>query len=271
MNTKLLDKMKELLAETLSLKLPDKNGKLVSVYYLKQRFVDEPLFSKSVDEQVKLLFPEQRQVTVTATLLGHAELQMWVNAAFTKDNKPYQISNPFWHVQDGSYFFDNFGAFDDTDVDYLNSDFVKNTEINKLRIKINEYNEELELHNKALDPVSNYDIIWSSSFNHGRLNMYQIDQVFRKLYDLNNHRYYMVFSDYATWHFEDFPYVKLSNQPNDRSLLEDYEFNFESYDQDNELELRKIGINRQTHQMEFFYALKNKREIIAHMYFKQYA
>ena len=39
----------------------------------------------------------------------------------------------------------------------------------------------------------------------------------------------------------------------------------------NELELRKIGINRQTHQMEFFYALKNKREIIAHMYFKQYA
>lgn len=40
MNTKLLDKMKELLAETLSLKLPDKNGKIVPVYYLKQRFID---------------------------------------------------------------------------------------------------------------------------------------------------------------------------------------------------------------------------------------
>lgn len=271
MNTKLLNKMKKLLVETLSLKLPDKNGELVPVYYLKQRFVDEPLFSKSVDEQVELLFPEERQVTVTAALVGHAELQMWINAAFTKNNEAYQISAPFWHVQDGSYFFDNFCAFDDFDVKWLNHDFVKNTEIDKLRIKINEYNENLELLNKALDPVSNYDIIWSSSLNHGRLNMYQIDQMFRKLYDLNNHRYYMVFTDYATWHFEDFPYVKLSNQPNDRSLLEDYEFNFESYDQDNELELRKIGINRQTHQMEFFYALKNKREIIAHMYFKQYA
>ena len=140
-----------------------------------------------------------------------------------------------------------------------------------MRTKINKYNEELELLNKTLDSVSNYDIIWSSSLNHGHLNMYQIDQIFQKLYDLNHHRYYMIFTDYVMGNFEDFPYIKLSNQSNDRSLLEEYEVNFESYDQDNELELRKIGINRQTHQMEFFYALKNQREIVAHMYFKQYA
>lgn len=248
-----LKKIKSILREALELKLPDENGKPLPVFYLRERFKrDEKLFSKSVDEQLELLYPDNFD-TVSAVALNHSgELRVYINLPFVIEDNNYlhdnvAISGLFWNLEEGDYFFDNFAEYRE----WVGSKKLFNQpKVKMISDKINKYNDWLEHYNKQKDPLGDYDIIWRFGINHGRVDLEWINQIANRLYDFKNKHYYFVFSSYSGDFCDVSSYNVFSNSLG--SFLENYRC-WDLLDDDPSVKLRAIGVHRKTKQIRFFY------------------
>lgn len=248
-----LKKIKSILREALELKLPDENGKPLPVFYLRERFKrDEKLFSKSVDEQLELLYPDNFD-TVSAVALNHSgELRVYINSPLVIEDNNYlhdnvAISGLFWNLEEGDYFFDNFAEYRE----WVGSKKLFNQpKVKMISDKINKYNDWLEHYNKQKDPLGDYDIIWRSGINHGRVDLEWINQIANRLYDFKNKHYYFVFSSYSGDFCDVSSYNVFSNSLG--SFLENYRC-WDLLDDDPSVKLRAIGVHRKTKQIRFFY------------------
>lgn len=273
-----LKKIKSILREALELKLSDENGKPLPVFYLRERFKrDEKLFSKSVDEQLELLYPDNFD-TVSAVALNHSgELRVYINSPFVGEHRDYLSgkvvgSGIFWNLEEGDYFFDNFAEYRE----WVGSkELFNRPEVKTINDKINEYNKWLERYNKQKDPLGDYDIIWRSSINRGRVDLERINQIANKLYDFQNKHYYFVFSSYSGEYYDGFSFKNFPNEwggflANYKNELEDVRY--ELLEDDPSVKLRAIGIHRKTKQLRFFYGVTrgDNQSIKYYLYLKEY-